>query len=104
MQVPRSLISHGKGFWLGAFLGEQLVGNLGVFAINGCGRFQPVETHPDFRREGICRALLYEAAQLLRASHGVMQFVIVAEPDYHAIGLYRSVGFLDAQKQVGVCR
>lgn len=103
-QVQRNLISRGAGFWLGAFLGEQLVGDLGIFAINGCGRFQSVETHPDFRRQGICRILLYDAAQRLRASHGVVQFIVVAEPNYHAIGLYRSVGFLDAQKQVGVCR
>ena len=104
MNGHRSLITRGAGFWLGAFLGDQLVGNLGIFAINGSGRFQAVQTHPDFRRQGICRSLLYEGSQRLRASHGVVQFIIVAEPNYHAIGLYRSVGFLDAQKQVGVCR
>jgi hypothetical protein len=30
--------------------------------------------------------------------------VIVADPDYHALGIYASVGFSAAEETVGVCR
>jgi ribosomal protein S18 acetylase RimI-like enzyme len=57
------------------------------------GRFQAVDTAEAYRRRGICSRLVVEAGR-----HGIEQFgaaklVIVADPEYHALGLYESLGF-----------
>jgi hypothetical protein len=47
------MVEAGLGDWLGAFVDQRLVADLGVFHAEGVGRFQSVETHPDFRAEGL---------------------------------------------------
>jgi hypothetical protein len=37
-------------------------------------------------------------------AHGARRFVIAADADYHALGLYESLGFRRAEHVVGVCR
>lgn len=55
----------GRGVWLGALLGDQLVGALGLFVEGDMGRFQEVSTHLAFRRQGICATLLIEGVAAL---------------------------------------
>ena len=45
----RRMAECGMGDWFGAFLGDRLVADLGLFVDEGIGRFQNVGTHPDFR-------------------------------------------------------
>ena len=59
----------------------------------GRGRFQTVVTAPEHRRRGVCSRLVVEAAQRAAEDHGAERFVIVADANYHALGLYESLGF-----------
>ena len=85
----------GMGRWWGVLHQSQVVASLGLFGRDGIGRFQHVQTHPAFRRRGLCRALVHAASR-----HGLQrmhwqQLVICADPDDVAIALYRSVGYRD---------
>jgi ribosomal protein S18 acetylase RimI-like enzyme len=97
----RRLAEAGVGAWFGAVVDDRIVATLGIFADGGgTARYQNVETHPAFRRRGLAGALLRHAARYARERLGAHTVVIVADPDYHAIDLYRSVGFRDAERQV----
>ena len=98
----RTMTEAGLGEWFGAFLGNRLVGDLGVFVENGVGRFQSVGTHPEFRRRGICGTLVYEAAQHAFKHLGAQTLVMVADEDYHAAKIYESVGFRPTEHQIGL--
>jgi ribosomal protein S18 acetylase RimI-like enzyme len=70
----------------------------------GRGRFQVVDTALAYRRRGICSRLVVEAARRSTDRHGAERFVIAADPDYHALGLYESLGFRRKERVAGVCR
>jgi ribosomal protein S18 acetylase RimI-like enzyme len=70
----------------------------------GLARYRSVETHPDFRRRGLARAMVATAGAYALEHLGVRTLVIVADPGYHAIELYRSVGFSDVERQVQLSR
>lgn len=97
----RNLVEAGHGAWFGGFAGTELVAGLGIFSDgSGLARYQSVETHPAHRRRGHARRLLHAAGRYAGSVLGARTLVIVADPGYHAIGLYRSVGFVDAERQV----
>jgi hypothetical protein len=48
--------------------------------------------------------LLVDAARHAVATYGAEWLVIVADPDYHAAGIYESVGFRPVERVCGVCR
>lgn len=102
MENYRAMSEAGRGHWFGAFLGDRLVADLGVFSDAEVGRFQSVETHPDFRRRGICSTLVHAASQHAFEHMGVETLVMVADPEEHAIRIYRDVGFRDAERQIGL--
>ena len=89
----RRMCDAGLGHWFGGFLDGRQVANLGVFAEGGLGRYQVVGTHPDARRQGVARTLVYEAGAYMRRSRGLEHLVIVTEPDSSAQGMYESMGF-----------
>lgn len=93
----------GLGHWYGAFLGDRLVADLGIFHDGrGLGRYQSVETHPDFRNQGIAGRMVYEAGRHAMREHGLHQLVIIAESDTSASRLYASAGFNPVEKNVGL--
>ncbi len=96
----RALTEAGRGVYLGAFVDGILRAGLGLFAADGLARYQNVETHPDFRGRGLASTLIVEAARLVREQQRVEQFVIVADPSYFAVDIYRRLGFRDAEQQV----
>lgn len=98
----RAMAQAGWGEWFGAFLDDQAVGNLGVFVNGGVGRFQSVGTHPEYRRRGICGTLVYEAARYAFEHLEAETLVMVADEDYHAAGIYESVGFGATEHQIGL--
>jgi ribosomal protein S18 acetylase RimI-like enzyme len=99
----RRLTEAGHGVWFGAFVDGQLASQMGLVRVNdGLGRFQSVETDPDLRRQGLAKALLETTGQFGFTTLGAAQLVIVADPSYFAIDLYRSVGFKDAETQIQV--
>lgn len=106
MSRYRAMVEAGLGIWYGAFLGDTPVGDLGVFVdeTQTLGRFQAVATHPDFRRRGICSTLVATAGQDAQERFGVSQLVIAADPGYHAVRIYESLGFSPTERQIGVCK
>lgn len=86
----------GRGDWWGAWSERgELLAECGLFidAAGRIGRFQHVDTHPAWRRRGLCRALIHAVCRHGFERLGVEELVIVADPHDVAIGLYESVGF-----------
>jgi ribosomal protein S18 acetylase RimI-like enzyme len=98
----RAMVRAGLGEWFGAFLGERLVGDLGVFVVDGIGRFQSVGTHPDFRRRGVCGALVHQVARHALGTLGADVLVMRADAHSHAARIYESIGFAPAERQMGM--
>lgn len=97
----RRLTEQGRGQWFGAFLDGRLVSSLGLFvASEGLARFQDVKTHPDARGRGLCGTLVHAAGRHGFDDLGVDTLVMVADPDYLAIRVYRSVGFAGTETQL----
>ncbi len=100
--AERALTEAGYGSWFGAFIDGQLVAQLGLITDgSGIARYQNVETHPGWRRQGLAGTLVWRAGQ-----HGIddlaaRTLVMAADPGYGAIRVYRSVGFVDTETQIG---
>jgi ribosomal protein S18 acetylase RimI-like enzyme len=102
MERYRRMAAGGLGDWFGGFLGGRLVADLGIFHADRVGRYQSVQTHPDFRRRGAAGTVVYEASRYAMNRYGLMTFVIVTETDSDAGRLYRSLGFAAAEFQTGL--
>lgn len=90
----QALVEAGHGRWWGAFVDDRLVGSLGVFrAGEGLARFQHVKTHPEHRGRGVAGTLVHAASRDGFERLGASTLVMVADPEYVAIRVYRSVGF-----------
>jgi GNAT superfamily N-acetyltransferase len=98
----RRMAEAGLGDWFGAFAGDQLVADLGIFKDREVGRFQSVGTHPEFRRRGIAGSMVFEAGHQAIAKHDLKTLVMVAEMDSSAARLYESLGFKPTERQVGL--
>ena len=96
--ADRGLVDGGHGRWYGAFVGEQLVSSMGLFTASpGLARFQNVKTHPDHRGQGLAGTLTHVVARYGFDELGAETLVMVADPTYLAIRVYRSVGFRDTE-------
>lgn len=84
----------------GAFYGDELVAQMGIFHDAQIARYQSVETRVTHRRRGVCSALLRHAAQW--ALRRAQQTVVVAEADSDAGRLYRRMGFSPTETLYGV--
>ncbi len=101
VQEARELTRAVGAAWFGAFVGGRMCAGAGIASDgHGLARYQNVETHPEFRRRGLARALVAAAGRHAFAELRARTLVIVADPDYHAIDLYRSLGFVDAGTDV----
>lgn len=89
----QNLEKKGQGHRFGAFIGDEIVADLGIFFEGSTGRYQNVVTHPDYRRKGICATLVYESGKYIQEKYQVKTLVMVADPEYHAAKIYESVGF-----------
>jgi ribosomal protein S18 acetylase RimI-like enzyme len=96
------MIEAGSGQWFGAYLDGQLAASLGLFVWNGLGRFQAVDTHPNFRRRGLAGTLVYHAARQGFSDMGAETLVMCADPDYVAVKIYESVGFKITEQQMAL--
>ncbi len=64
---------------------------------NGIGLFEPVGTHPDFRKLGLCRAVIYEGLRRMQAAGATEAHVYPYEND-DASEVYRKLGFQTRNK------
>ncbi len=100
-QTNRGLVDDEHGQWFGAFADGQLVAQLGLVAAGpGLARFQAVETDPAHRRRGLAGSLVHHTSRYGLSTLGVGTLVMVADPDYYAVDLYRQIGFSSTQTQL----
>jgi len=100
-QTNRAVVDGGGGNWFGAFVDGRLVSQLGLLnAGQGLARFQSVETDPAFRGRGLAGSLVHHASRYGFESLAAHTLVMVADPEYLAIRIYRSVGFRDTENQL----
>ncbi len=64
------------------------------------GEFEPVGTHPDFRRQGAGQAVMREGLRRLRALGAIRALVMSSAHNAASIHLYESVGFRIADRGV----
>jgi GNAT superfamily N-acetyltransferase len=98
----RRMVAANLGDWYGAFIDDRLVADLGIFHGDGIGRYQMVQTHPDFRGQGIAGTMVYEAARQALAKHDLQTLVIVADESSAPARLYQSVGFKPLEIELGL--
>lgn len=104
-RAERGLVEDGHGVWWGAFVDDVLAASLGVFvASTGLARYQGVQTHPAYRRRGLCTALVHAAGRHALAELGARRLLIVADPDDDAVRVYRRAGFRDGETQLQAAR
>ena len=105
MGARRQLQEAGLGGWFGAFVGGELLCDLGLFTDgSGLGRFQSVETAVSARRLGLASTLVHHASVVGLRDLAIRDLVMVADPDYSAIRIYRSLGFLESEIQIQLSR
>ncbi len=101
----RWLVEAGHGAYFGAFSDDRLCSMVGIVSDGGrVARFQNVATRADRRRRGLAGDLLVQAGEFGLSELGARILVIVAEAGGPAAELYRSVGFRDAEGQIGLSR
>jgi ribosomal protein S18 acetylase RimI-like enzyme len=101
----RELQRRGCGGWFGAFLGDRMVSGLGLFGDDsGLVRYQNVDTHPEFRNRGLAGSLVLVAGRYAFEQLHATSLVIVADPEYTAITLYRELGFDGTETQLQLSR
>ncbi len=100
----RTQIASGLGQWFGAFEGDLLVGDMGIFHDAALIRYQSVQTRKSHRRRGICSALLCHALDWAQSCAPEAVPVIVADADSDAGRIYRKAGFVLAETIVSAYR
>lgn len=97
----RALTEGGHGGWFGAFEDGRLQSGMGLFrAGDGLARFQNVETRPEARGRGLAGTLVHHVSRYGFAALRARTLVMVADPDYLAIRIYRSVGFAETESML----
>lgn len=105
MVARREHQDAGLGGWFGAFVDGEMLCGLGLFTDgSGLGRFQSVDTLASARRLGLASTLVHHASLVGLREFGIRDLVMVADPDYTAIRIYRSIGFADSEIQIQLAR
>jgi ribosomal protein S18 acetylase RimI-like enzyme len=105
LAAKRKLVDAGHGKWFGAFEGNRLQSALGLmFDGKGLARFQDVQTSPEDRGRGLATTLVHHASTYGLTEGGARTLVMVADPEYLAIRIYRSLGFTDSETQLGFAK
>jgi ribosomal protein S18 acetylase RimI-like enzyme len=94
MQRMAAMQPAGSGLWFGALADGVLAADCGLVHDGVMGRFQYVETQAEWRRRGLCRALVWHVCHHAFHALGLQRLVMCADPNDVAIGIYRSVGFV----------
>jgi hypothetical protein len=104
--AARALAEAGLATWYGAFIGGELLAQMGIAADrpSGLARYQSVETHPVARGRGLAGTLTWHVGARTLAGGEARTLVIVADADGAGIRVYRSLGFTDAESQIGFQR
>ena len=90
--------------WFGLWCDGVLAANCGLVRDGALGRFQHVMTHPQWRRRGLCCALVHAVSAWGFAQWGLERIMMIADPDDVAIGIYRSLGYVTLLQTIGLER
>ncbi len=94
MTQYREICLANQCIWMGAYLKDKLVADLGLFHAGELrGLAAMVKTHPEFRKQGICRTLLFEASLLGLKQMNFEKIVLVADRAFGAGRVYADVGY-----------
>jgi len=94
MQRVAAMQANGTANWFGAMVGGALAADCGLVHDGRLGRFQHVSTQAEWRRRGLCRALVWHVCHHAFQTLGLRRLVMCADPHDVAIGIYRAVGFV----------
>jgi len=95
----------GDATWWGAFIDRRLVGQAGMVRCpGGRGRFQSVETHPEFRRRRICSALVSRVGNHALGELDCDTLLLGVDHLGLAIHIYRRLGFTAGRWQNALTR
>jgi ribosomal protein S18 acetylase RimI-like enzyme len=84
----------GDALWWGAFIDGTLVGQAGLVCCpGGRGRFQSIETHPDYRGRGVCSSLVSTMGRHAIDALGCQTLWMGVNPKGQAQHLYAKLGF-----------
>lgn len=103
LQARRGQVEAGRACWWGAYLQGKLRATLGIYRLGELGRFQSVVTHPAYRRQGLAQTLIARAGRWA-LEEGARQLLIVTDPKGPALSLYRALGFIAIEDQLGLER
>jgi ribosomal protein S18 acetylase RimI-like enzyme len=105
LEELKALFRASGGAWYVAVdRAGDVLASCGIVVTGTRGRFQAVDTAAAHRRRGISSRLLVEAARHSAEHYRAERFVIAADPDYHALGLYESLGFEASERVCGIYR
>ncbi len=93
LQRYAAMARRGNAAWFGVFCDGVLAADCGLMRDDTLGRFQRVATHPDWRRRGLCTALVHGVSAWGFAHWGLEQILMCADPDDVAIGIYETLGY-----------
>jgi ribosomal protein S18 acetylase RimI-like enzyme len=100
----RERFQAGDGYWYVALDDGRVVGSLGIVVTDARARYQLVDTAASHRRRGVATRLVVDGARHAASRHPIDTFVIAADPDYHALAIYESVGFTRGELVTGAQR
>lgn len=102
MACHRRAVAQGRALWFGAFVGDALVADCGVYVNpEGLARFQAVGTAPGHRRQGHAGRLIAGATRLAAKALGAKRLVIVTDEEGAARRVYEALGYREVEKAVG---
>jgi len=89
----RAMVEAGLGQRFGAFQGDRLLAELGIYWEGDIARFNSVATRAEARRQGACRTLVYHASRYVLENTPCKTLVIIADTDGPAGRVYQALGF-----------
>lgn len=95
-----SLIKKNSAKRYGGFLNGKLIADLGIYWDDNVVRFNSISTHSLYRRQGACSTLVYKVSKSLLEQFPLKKLVMQADEDYHAAGIYESIGFNQTDKVI----
>ena len=97
------LHAQGRLHWFGLWCDGVLAASCGLMRehaqAGSVGRFQHVVTHPQWRRRGLCTALIEAVSAYGLDTWQCPQLVMLADPSDVAIGIYRSLGYVEVDSE-----